>query len=96
MNIRWLSSALMELDRIHGYIAQENPKAAVQVFRRIHKATRQLALFPNGGRPGHVEGTRELVVSGLPYVVVYRVEDDSVQILRVFHTSMDWPATQRQ
>jgi toxin ParE1/3/4 len=90
MNIRWLSSALVELDRIHGYVAQENPKAAARVFRQIRKAPRQLARFPHLGRPSQVEGTRELVVTGLPYLIVYRVTGDDVEILRVFHTSMNW------
>lgn len=90
MNIRWLSSALVELDRIYGYIAWENPKAAARVFRQIRKASLQLARFPQLGRPSQVEGTRELVVAGLPYLIVYRVAGDSVEILRVFHTSMDW------
>ena len=90
MNIRWLSSALVELDRIHEYIARENPQAAARIFRQIRKAPRQLAHFPHLGRPSQVEGTRELVVSGLPYVVVYRVDEDYIEILRVFHTSMNW------
>lgn len=90
MSIRWLSSALVELDRIHGYIARENPRAAARVFRQIRKAPRQLARFPQLGRPSQVEGTRELVVTGLPYLIIYRVAGDDVEILRIFHTSMDW------
>ncbi len=89
MSIRWLSSALAELAHIYEYIARDNSKAAARVFVQIRKATRQLATFPETGRPGHVAGTRELVVSGLPYVVVYRVTGDAVEILRVVHTSMD-------
>lgn len=90
MTIRWLSSALAELDRIHGYIARENPQVAARVFRQIRKAPHQLARFPHLGRFGQIEGTRELVVTGLPYLIVYRVADDDVEILRVFHTSMNW------
>ena len=90
MNIRWLSSALVQLDRIHGHIARENPKAAAGVFRQIRKAPGQLARFPHLGRHSQVEGTRELVVTGLPYLIVYRVAGDDVEILRVFHTSMNW------
>jgi addiction module RelE/StbE family toxin len=91
MTIRWLSSALAELDRIYAYIARENPTAAAQVFRRIRKTTRQLARFPQSGRIGQAEGTRELLVTGLPYIVVYRVRGDDVEILRVFHMAMDRP-----
>lgn len=89
MKIRRLSSALAELDHIHEHIARANPKAASQVFLRIRRATRQLAEFPMAGRKGHVEGTREAVVFNLPYLVIYRVTRDSVEILRVLHTSVD-------
>jgi toxin ParE1/3/4 len=89
VKIVWLSSALTELDRIHAYISCVNPKAARQVFLRIQRTTRHLSDYPNGGRPGHVAGTRELVVSGLPYLVVYRVTGEAVEILRVLHTAMD-------
>jgi toxin ParE1/3/4 len=47
---------------------------------------------PHMGRPGRVPGTRELVVSDLPYVIPYRVRGHTIQILRVFHTARKWPA----
>jgi toxin ParE1/3/4 len=42
------------------------------------------------GRQGRVGGTRELVVQGTPYIVVYRVHDD-VEILAVVHGARKWP-----
>ena len=48
-------------------------------------------MFPHSGRPGHIPGTRELVISKLPYIVVYRISGDTVEILRVFHAAMNWP-----
>ena len=89
MKLRWLSSALLELDRVHQFIAQENPKAAKQVFTRIRGSTKNLKRFPESGRIGQVPGTRELVVTNLPYIVLYRVSGDVVEILRVFHTSQE-------
>jgi len=89
MKLRWLSPALAELDRVFEYISQENPKAARHVFTRIRKSTEKLRRFPESGRAGHVPGTRELLVTGLPFLVVYRVAGDTVEILRVFHTSQD-------
>jgi toxin ParE1/3/4 len=56
---------------------------------QIRTTVLRLCEFPESGRVGDVAGTRELVVSGIPYIVVYRVIGDSVEILRVFHTSMD-------
>jgi toxin ParE1/3/4 len=43
------------------------------------------------GRPGRIEGTREMVIPGLPYIIPYRVMDDEIQIASVIHTSHKWP-----
>lgn len=90
MKLRWLSPALAQLDRVHEYISSTNPKAAKHVFHCIRSTVKNLARFPESGRVGHVPGTRELPVTGLPYLVVYRVAGDRVEILRVVHTSMGW------
>ena len=50
-----------------------------------------LATFPNRGRPGRVEGTRELVFTGLPFVAVYRVTDDVLEVIRILHGAQRWP-----
>jgi addiction module RelE/StbE family toxin len=89
MKLRWLSPALLQLDRVYEYIACDNPAAAKLVFTRIRKATVNLKHFPESGRAGQIRGTRELVVTGLPYLIVYRVTGDSVEILRVLHTAQD-------
>ena len=51
----------------------------------------QLAAHPHMGRPGRVPGTRELVVTRFRYILPYRVREQSVEILRVFHTARKWP-----
>ena len=56
----------------------------------IREAAHQLSQFPDSGRPGKVAGTRELVLPQWPYIVVYRVMSDEVQILRAFHAATDW------
>jgi toxin ParE1/3/4 len=90
VKIAWLASARRSLRQQLVYIAANNPAAARRVRQRIHEAVRNLARFPESGRTGEFVGTRELVVSGLPYMVVYRVCDDRVEILRLLHTSMNW------
>jgi len=45
------------------------------------------------GRPGRIEGTRELVVSGTPYIAAYRIVGDTVRVLRVLHGAQQWPET---
>jgi toxin ParE1/3/4 len=90
VKVRWLLSATVALRAIHAHIAVENPKAARRVVRGIRSATDHLRDFPASGRNGTVPGTREVVVPGLPYLLVYRVTDNEVQIIRIFHTAMEW------
>ena len=91
MEIVWREVALNSLQRIRAYIAQDNPAAAERVRERILNAVRNLADMPNMGRPGRVEDTRELVVSGTAYVVAYTVLDDQVVIIAVQHSAQKWP-----
>ena len=87
MRIRWLRTALRNLEDEATYIAADDPVAARLVVARVLAAVAQLKEQPSLGRPGRLPGTRELVVAGTRYVVPYRVKRDTVEILRVFHTS---------
>ncbi len=91
MRIRWLRTALRNLQQEAEYIAQEDPAAAQRVVGRIGDAVRHLEGHPSMGRAGRVPGTRELVVSGTPYIVPYRVRGQEIEILRVFHAARKWP-----
>jgi addiction module RelE/StbE family toxin len=93
VRVRWLRSALANLAQEAAYIAEENPAAAARVVGAIQKAVAHLADHPGLGRPGRVPGTRELVVLRTPYIVPYRVRNDTVEILRVFHAVRKWPAS---
>ena len=73
------------------YIARDNPAAAYALHDAILRQVGRLAEHPRMGRPGRVEGTRELVVSGTPYIVAYRVVGQDVTILRVLHGAQQWP-----
>ncbi|HAM51475.1 MAG TPA: type II toxin-antitoxin system mRNA interferase toxin, RelE/StbE family [Nitrospiraceae bacterium] len=88
MRIRWASKAERQLDDIENYIARDNPAAATRVIIDIIESARQLIQFPKSGRPGKKKGTRELVLVGTPYILVYRTKGDEIQILSVFHSSM--------
>jgi toxin ParE1/3/4 len=87
VRIRWLASGLRSLASAYEYVKRENPAAAKAVADRIERATDRLGQHPQSGRPGTVAGTREVVIPGIPYIVVYRGTDTEVQILRVFHAS---------
>ena len=87
MQITWLKTALKNLNEIAEYIAQESPQAASQVVEAIETQVNLLATQPALGRPRRVLGTRELVISNTHYLVPYRIKNNAVEILRVFHTS---------
>ena len=87
MQVVWLKNALNNLDEIAEYISQESSQAAQQVVGLIVEQVNQLAAQPAIGRPGRVVGTRELVISNTHYLVPYRIKNNQVEVLRVFHTS---------
>ena len=91
MIIRFSRTAERDLVAIQSYIAEDNERAAERVITRILQSIRYLAQLPNLGRPGLVEGTRELSIAGLPYVAVYRIEQDSIRVLTVIHTRRHRP-----
>jgi toxin ParE1/3/4 len=90
--VRWVAAALANLNSEAEYIAQDNPSAAAHTVELIIKAVEQLRQFPAIGRPGRVAGTRELVVSGTPYIIPYRVRSGHVEVLRLFHGARRWPS----
>jgi toxin ParE1/3/4 len=91
MRVRWLRTALRNLDEEARYIATDDDGAARIVVERVLAAVAMLAEQPGLGRPGRVPGTRELVVPKTRYIVPYRVRRDTVEILRIFHTSRRLP-----
>jgi len=90
MEIVWRQVALQGLENARRYIAERNPGAAKRIFEAIVSAVRRLADTPNVGGPGRIDGTRELVVGGTPYVV-YAVVDRRINILAVQHGAQEWP-----
>jgi len=91
MRIVWTEPALRDLAAARAYIALDKPEAARGQVERILTAVAGLVPFPNLGRPGRRPATRELVVTGTPYVVPYRVRGDVIEVLRVFHGRQRWP-----
>jgi len=91
VRIRWLRRAVRDLGAAEKFIAQDNSEAAAKVALTIVKAVSQLKDQPGTGRAGRVPGTRELVIAETPYIVPYRVKNDVVEILRVYHSARKWP-----
>jgi len=91
VRLEWTRAASSDLDSVEQFISRDNPSAAIGTILEIIRHVGALAEHPGIGRPGRVEGTRELVIAGLPYVVAYLHRDDIVTVLRVLHGAMKWP-----
>ncbi|HEX2663162.1 MAG TPA: type II toxin-antitoxin system RelE/ParE family toxin [Candidatus Acidoferrum sp.] len=91
MQIRWSPAAAEDLSRIFEYIRPDNPPAAERVIRTIYESAGSLESFPYRGRVGRVDGTRELILASLPFVIVYRVLEDAVEVAAVIHSAQRWP-----
>ena len=85
--VKWLKTALKNLDDELTYIASDDPRAARLVLRRIMDAISLLPTRSSIGRPGRVPGTRELLVPKTRYLIPYRFRSNTIEILRVFHIS---------
>lgn len=96
MQLKWTDLADADLDKIEAYIAKENsPGVAIDVVMKIVDTTYLvLPEHPGAGRLGRLKGTRELVIDGLPFIVIYRQNYalDQLQILRVLHGAQQWPS----
>ncbi len=90
MQLRWTEKANRNLDDVEAYIAQDNPNAAIRMVLKIIRALEHLLQRPALGRPGRILGTRELVITGTPFIVPYRVRGERVEILAVLHGAMKW------
>lgn len=92
MRIRWTRRYIRELQAIGDYIAEHNPAAATRVMTNIHRRTERLLNDnPFIGRRGEIAGTRELVVTGTPYIVANRVTEKDIEVLFVQHGAREWP-----
>jgi len=94
MRLRWLARARRQRSDAIDWIAQDHPQAALDQLDAIEHAADQLIDHPRLGRRGRVAGTRERVVPGTPFILIYRVRDDDVQILRLLHHAQQRNADQ--
>lgn len=91
--IRWSRPALVDFGEILGRIRNDNPGAAARMRTLAHDRLTLLATMPRMGRVGRVAGTRELVLSGTPYIIVYELRgaDEQIYVLRLLHGARRWP-----
>ena len=93
MKVVWRSQAEMALEGISEYLLERNPDAVMRIAKTIRQRVGKLGKQPGLGRPGRVPDTRELVITGTPYIVAYTVDKSAhaVIILQVQHSARLWP-----
>jgi toxin ParE1/3/4 len=91
MKIVWPPRAIRHLVAIREYIAKDSPPSAATVADGILQSVELLATQPGIGRAGRVPGTRELVVTGAPYLIPYRIRGERLELVAVFHGRQKWP-----
>ena len=92
MRIRWTTPDASDLTGICDYIEEHDGlEAARKIAIRIYKGVEGLGPLPHRGRPGRKPGMRELVFPGLPFLAVYRVRLDAIEINRILHGAQKWP-----
>jgi toxin ParE1/3/4 len=82
-----MRAAIRDLREARAYIAMDDPTAAAEVVARLQRSIELIAQRPQVGRPTSDASVREWSIPGLPYVVPYRLTSDTVEIIRIYHTS---------
>jgi toxin ParE1/3/4 len=90
MTVRWLAEALINLADILDAVSEESRQGASMLATEIESKTARLETHPKLYKAGRVRGTRECVVTE-NYLLIYRLQGDDVQILRVLHARQQWP-----
>jgi toxin ParE1/3/4 len=94
--VTWRPAALRDKRGQIEYLAARNATAAAELEVRLVDQTERLAQYPLMGRVGKVRGTRELPITRTNFVVIYRVVDSTVLIMRVLHGRQRWPPQPRR
>ncbi len=92
MSVNWKPAATAELvEYVVDYANRYDSLTAYRVFDEVRDRAEILADQPHLGRPGRIHGTREFVVTGTPFILVYTQDEAGVEILRVLHGRQQWP-----
>ena len=91
MRIRWTPTAADDLEHIKDYLTEHHPHLARSTVLGLYETIRSLKIFPQRGRQGREPGTHELVFSRLPYIAVYRIKEQSVEVLHIYHAAQNRP-----
>jgi toxin ParE1/3/4 len=89
IEVEWTEAAQADLAGIDTHLAAIDPELAASLGTAAIRATRFLAGWPKSGSL-IAGGKRKKTVRGTPYVVLYRLHDERLQILRVRHVRENW------
>jgi toxin ParE1/3/4 len=89
MHIRWTPVAAADLQSISEYLKEHHPRYRDSTMRKLYETIRALKEWPRRGRPGREEGTREILFPPPPYVAVYRVKEQTIEVMRIYHAAQD-------
>lgn len=91
MNVFIRDTAYADLERVYEWIRKDRPSAAASVIERIFDSLDRLAVFPFMGHPGSVAETYEWVVPGIPFIIVYEIDEPAqeLRVIAVFHSRQD-------
>jgi plasmid stabilization system protein ParE len=83
MQVLWTDAARTDIDQIRDINLERSVRFADRVEDRIVEGVARLLRFPRSGRPGKVDGLRELVIPDVGYIVTYAVAGERLLVLRV-------------
>ncbi len=91
MRVRWTPAAAADLQSISDYLKEHHPRYRERTMRKLYGAISELKQWPGRGRPGREGGTREVLFPPMPYVAVYRVTEQTIEVVRLYHAARDRP-----
>jgi toxin ParE1/3/4 len=91
MRLRWTPAAVADLNEINAYLKEHHPGYRHPTMRKLYDTIRALRTAPLRGRPGREDGTREILFPPMPYIAVYRLKNETVEVLRIYHGARQRP-----
>ena len=91
MRISWTPAAAADLEHISNYLKERHSHYRQPTMRKLYEPIRSLKELPQRGRLGREDGTRELLFPPMPYIAVYRVKEQTIEVLRIYHAAQDRP-----
>ena len=93
MILRFTERARRDLAKYFAITEKRSVHKAIADDNRIKEACLILLDFPGMGRAGRIKGTQEFLVTDTPYIIVYRLLDETLQVSRMLHGARQWPSS---